>query len=131
MKGIRLHEAHARDQRADDPQEPAQLRIEVRDDSGILSAQARSYAEYRVFASLTRDALAVRAASVELGRKAGHAAGVVCAITITLASTGLVQVRATAKHPYAAIDRAAQRAAEAMHKLSAHGSSPSGFESKR
>jgi ribosome-associated translation inhibitor RaiA len=78
-----------------------------------ISSQARTYAEYRVFAALTQLAGAeqVRDARVVLRRanrtRAGE--GVTCLVTVTLAGSSPLRVQTTGDHPYAAINRAVER----------------------
>jgi hypothetical protein len=119
---MKQSDGHLEDQRDDgapDGGERAAVRVEVIDEGAILSTQARSYAEYRVFASLSRHAREVRGASMEFRRDVRGPNGIVCVVSVALAPIGLIQIRATAKHPYAAIDRAAQRVADAMQDLTA------------
>ena len=88
------------------------MRIRVLGDDTI-SRQARTYAEYRVFAALTQFAGAehVRYVRVVLRRanRSGDGEGVTCLVTVTLAGSNPMRVRTTGDHPYAAINRAAER----------------------
>ena len=87
------------------------MRIQVLGDDTI-SRQARTYAEYRVFAALTQGAGAERLqdARVVLRRANGRGdgAGVTCRITVTVAGSNPLRVRTTGDHPYAAINRAVE-----------------------
>ncbi|MGH9382761.1 MAG: HPF/RaiA family ribosome-associated protein [Vicinamibacterales bacterium] len=85
-----------------------------------ISAQARSYAEYRLFAALTRHVQGVRRARVVLQRagEVGDTDSVTCAVTITLDPTGQMRIRAIGPHAYEAINRAVGRVGEAMGRLS-------------
>ena len=89
------------------------IRIDVEAEAPV-SAQARRYAEYRVFAGLVQLAqrvkVQVRHARVVLRpmRRAGACDGVECAITLTVGDTAF-RVRATGDHPYDAINRAGDR----------------------
>ena len=87
----------------------AAMRIEVLGDT--ISAQARTYAEYRVFAALAQSAEKVRRARVVLRTvgPSGESGGVACTVTVNLEGTGSFRVRTTGAHPYAAINRAIQR----------------------
>ena len=88
------------------------MRIEVVGDDSI-SHQARTYAEYRLFAALSQhaDTRHVRLASLMLRRAKStrQCDGIVCAITVHLHSGQAARVRAYGTHPYAAINRAVER----------------------
>lgn len=88
------------------------MRIHVLGDDTI-SQQARTYAEYRVFAALTQLAGAeqVQGARVVLRRAHGIGDGesVTCMVTVTVAGSNPMRVRSTGDHPYAAINRAIER----------------------
>lgn len=88
------------------------MRIQVLGDDTI-SRQARTYAEYRVFAALTQRAGAERLqdARVVLRRTAGSVDGdsVTCMVTVTLSGSNTIRVRTLGNHPYAAINRAVER----------------------
>ena len=75
------------------------------------TAQARTYAEYRVFATLTRLAREFRSARVLLGERdgPGKCDTVTCSVTVTLRSSGSIRTRVTGPHAYAAINRAVER----------------------
>ena len=88
------------------------MRIEVLGDDTI-SRQARTYAEYRVFAALTQlpGAGQLSGARVAL-RRAGSGGGceaVTCTVTIVVPGSNALRVRTTGDHPYAAINRAVER----------------------
>jgi ribosome-associated translation inhibitor RaiA len=88
------------------------MRIEVIGDDSI-SLQARTYAEYRLFAALSHvvDTARVRSASCVLrrARSRRHCDGVVCTVTVELNGGEVVRLRAFGDHPYAAINRAVER----------------------
>lgn len=88
------------------------MRIEVVGDETI-SAQARTYAEYRVFAALTGLAAAdeVRSARVELRRtrRSNGCDAVTCRVTVGLNGSDSIRARITADHAYAAINDAVDR----------------------
>ena len=97
------------------------MRIEVIGEDDSSDAQARTYAEYRVFAALARHMTLVRGARVvfrrnEVGRKCD---AVVCAVTVALAPSGSARTRAGGQHAYAAINRAVQRIGDLMHRRAA------------
>ena len=94
---------------------PGMSRITVMGDKSI-SAQARTYAEYRVFATLTRHAREFRCARVLLGERAGPGKcdTVTCSVTVTLKSSGSIRTRVTGPHAYAAINRAVERLSTAL-----------------
>jgi ribosome-associated translation inhibitor RaiA len=87
------------------------MRIHVLADEAI-NPQARTYAEYRVFAALSQlvDTLDVGEARVVL-RPARHQGrdGVVCTVAVVLNGADALHVRTTGEHPYAAINRAVER----------------------
>jgi hypothetical protein len=87
----------------------AAVRIEVLGEDPI-SAQARTYAEYRVFAVIARSAAKVRSARVvlrALDRCGGW--GVACTVTVALEGRDAIRIRTTGAHAYAAINRAIDR----------------------
>src|ERR687894_397501 len=88
------------------------MRIQVLGDDTI-SRQARTYAEYRVFAALTQIARAdqVRDACVVLrrGNRSGDGEVVTCMVTLRWERSSAMRVRSTSDHPYAAINRAVER----------------------
>jgi ribosome-associated translation inhibitor RaiA len=78
-----------------------------------ISSQARTYAEYRVFAALTQFAgrEKVRQARVLLRREQrnGGCEAVTCTVTVETEGRRPMRVRVRADHPYAAINRAVER----------------------
>ncbi len=88
----------------------AAMRIHVFGEESI-SAQARAYAEYRMFAALAQSADKVRGARVVLRSRDGNRGceRVVCAVTINLEGPGSLRIRTTGAHAYAAINRAVER----------------------
>jgi len=88
------------------------MRIEVVGE-GTISQQARTYAEYRVFAALTQctDADKVRRVRVLL-RPVNRGSGcgeIACTVTVALAGPESFRIRTTGDHAYAAINRAVER----------------------
>jgi ribosome-associated translation inhibitor RaiA len=90
-------------------------RIAVVGDQSI-SAQARTYAEYRVFAALTRHGQPFRRIRVLLREKndPGRCDAVTCSVAVALEPSASVRIRATGSHVYAAINRAIDRLGEAL-----------------
>ena len=88
------------------------MRIEVVGE-GTISQQARTYAEYRVFAALTQFSEADRVQRVRvLLRQVKLGSGcdaIVCTVTVKLAGSGTCRIRTTGSHAYAAINRAVER----------------------
>ena len=88
------------------------MRIEIFADDSI-GPQARTYAEYRLFAALSRaiDTSRVECASLRLrgAKSTRHCAGVVCTVTVALNGGEVARLRAFGNHPYAAINRAVER----------------------
>jgi ribosome-associated translation inhibitor RaiA len=87
----------------------------VSEDDGI-NAQARTYAEYRVFAVLARHTRNVGRVRVVLRQVDASETcdEVVCAVTVTLEPAGVLRIRATGPHVYAAINRAVERLGRAL-----------------
>ena len=88
------------------------MRIEVVG-ADTISQQARTYAEYRVFAALTQfaDAEKVRRARVVL-RPVERGRGcdsIACTVTVALEGADSFRIRTTGPHAYAAINRAVER----------------------
>ena len=88
------------------------MRIQVLGDDTI-GQQARTYAEYRIFAALTQLAGTdhVKDASVVLRHvnRSGDDQVVMCTVTVTWGGSNTTRVRTTGNHPYAAINRAVER----------------------
>ena len=88
------------------------MRIEVLGEHSI-SQQARTYAEYRLFAVLTQvfDIGRVRHARLEM-RRTKHKENcetVSCTVTIEIDTGDIIRIRTTGDHPYAAINCAVER----------------------
>lgn len=85
------------------------MRIDVIGDDSI-SLQARTYAEYRLFAALSGivDGSRVRSTSLVLrrSRTTRHCDAVLCTVTIEFESGEVTRLTASGDHPYAAINRA-------------------------
>ena len=88
------------------------MRIEVIGD-GAISQQARTYAEYRVFAALTQFSEAEKIQRVRvLLRPVKPGSGcenIACSMTVALEGSGSFRIRTTGPHAYAAINRAVER----------------------
>ena len=86
-------------------------RIHVVADHNAIRSQARTYAEYRVFAALTRHDLKFRRARVLLRatEDRGSCDSATCAVSVSLEPSGSVRVRVTGPHVFAAINRAVER----------------------
>jgi ribosome-associated translation inhibitor RaiA len=77
-----------------------------------ISPQARTYAEYRVFAALSQlvGTERVRDASVVLRRaRQRWGDGVSCTVTVALHGAAPLRIRTVDHHAYAAINRAVER----------------------
>ena len=101
------------------------MRIHVLGEDTI-SPQARTYAEYRVFAALTQlaEREQVRRARVVLRPAAGERGceGVTCTVTVALNGSRAIRVRSRGDHAYAAINRAVERIRAGRHLSRPHGS---------
>lgn len=97
------------------------MRIEVIGEDESSNAQARTYAEYKVFAALVRHTPRVRAARVVLRRdgRRGRCNSVACAVTVTLEPSGSVSARGSGPHAYAAVNRTAERLGNMMRRQAA------------
>ena len=88
------------------------MRIEVIGD-GTISQQARTYAEYRVFAALTQFSEADKIQRVRvLLRPVKPGSGcenIACSVTVALEGSDSFRIRTTGPHAYAAINRAVER----------------------
>ena len=86
-----------------------------------ISPQARAYAEYRMFAVLSRmvDTSRVRDARVLLApaKRPGGCDGVSCTVTVNIDGTDGIRVRAIDDHAYAAINDAVDRLTIACRPL--------------
>ena len=97
------------------------MRIQVVGEDESIDAQARTYAEYRVFAALARHTPRVRSARVVLrrGERRGRCDTVVCAVTVELEPSGSVRTRAFGPHAYSAINSAVERIGDLMRRRTA------------
>ena len=88
------------------------MRIEVVGE-GRISQQARTYAEYRVFAALTQFSEADKVRGVRVLLRAvkvgSRCEGIACTVTIALDGLDSFRIRTTGPHAYAAINRAVER----------------------
>ncbi len=90
--------------------------ITVVSGNDAISAQARTYAEYRVFAVMARHTRNIRRVRVVLRHVGARGTGgkVACAVTMMLDPAGVLRTRATGPHVYAAINRAVERLGHAL-----------------
>jgi ribosome-associated translation inhibitor RaiA len=97
------------------------MRIDVIGEDESSNAQARTYAEYNVFAALAQHIQHVRGARVVLRREKrnGTCDSVACAVTVALVPSGSVRTRACGQHAYAAINRAVERIGDLMRRRAA------------
>jgi ribosome-associated translation inhibitor RaiA len=91
-------------------------RIAVAVHGNDISAQARTYAELRLFSTLSQHAPEFQHAAAVLreARDAGVGEAFECVVTVTLESAGTLRVRAAAAHVYAAINDAVERLADVL-----------------
>ena len=97
------------------------MRIEVIGEDESSNAQARTYAEYKVFAALAQHTQRVRGARVVLrwDKRNGTCAGVACAVMVALVPSGSIRTRACGPHVYAAINRTVERLGDLMRRRAA------------
>jgi hypothetical protein len=90
------------------------MRIHVTTADGI-SRQARTYTEYRLFATLSRmvhtERVRYARAVLRRARPRRGCEGVSCTLTVALDGVGPLRLRTMGSHAYAAINRAAERLA--------------------
>ena len=89
------------------------MRIEVLGE-GKISQQARTYAEYRMFAALTQSSKANKVQGVRILLRpvklaSSSCESIACAVTVALEGSDSVRIRTTGPHAYAAINRAVER----------------------
>ena len=91
-------------------------RITVVSGDDSINAQARTYAEYRVFAVVSRHSRSVRSVRVVLRHTDDRSTDdrITCVLTVALEPTGSFKIRVTGPHVYAAINRAVERLANAL-----------------
>jgi ribosome-associated translation inhibitor RaiA len=103
------------------------MRIEIFGEDTI-SAQARTYAEYRLFAALSQvmDTNRVRHACLTLKRTKHNRAceSVSCTVTVDIEDGDSVRIQTSGEHPYAAINRAIERLSEHKWRRRAAEDSP-------
>jgi hypothetical protein len=89
------------------------MRIDVTDEDASATAQARAYAEYRLFTTLARHARCIQQVGVVLGHvnRNGVTVRATCVVNVVLEPSGSAVVRAHGRHVHGAIDRAAERMA--------------------
>ena len=98
------------------------MRIEVFGEETI-GAQARTYAEYRLFAALSQvmDTNRVQHARLTLKRTKPDRAGenVSCTVVVDIQDGDSLLIETSGEHPYAAINRAVERVIERSWRQSA------------
>ncbi len=90
------------------------MRIEGGGISRLFGRQTRAYAEYRAFSSLARFSHIVDGATVMLSRAARQT--MLCVVTVALANGRRVRIQSRGRHPYDAINRAADRIGDAVRR---------------
>ena len=103
------------------------MRIEVLGEETI-SAQARTYAEYRLFAALSQivDTNRVKHARLVLQRTKPSRTcdSVSCTVTVEIEGSTSLRIQVFADHPYAAVNRAVQRLSDGRWRPSTDEYSP-------
>ena len=98
------------------------MRIEVLGEETI-SAQARTYAEYRLFIALSQvmDTNRVQRARLTLQREKHNRAceSVLCTVTVDIEDGESLRIQTSDEHPYAAINRAVERLSDHSPRPSA------------
>ena len=93
------------------------MRIAVTDIGLEFGRQTRAYAEYRIFSSLARFNHVVHDVDVSL-TSASRIDGLkaLCVVVVTVGDGTRVRIRASGRHAYDAINRAAQQIGEALRR---------------
>jgi ribosome-associated translation inhibitor RaiA len=96
------------------------MRVHVFAEGVANSAQARAYAEYRLFVALARHGALVQGAQIELRCEGDDGPSAFrCRMTVSLEPTGRARTCVYASHAYAAIDQAADRIGHLIHRRAA------------
>ena len=97
------------------------MRIEVVAEDESIDAQARTYAEYRVFTTLARHIQRILGVRVVLrpDERDGTRDTIVCAVTVALEPSGSIRIRGCGPHAHAAIDRAVERIGDLVRRRTA------------
>ena len=90
------------------------MHIEGAGISRLFGRQTRAYAEYRAFSGLARFSHIVHGATVTLTRAERQM--VVCVVTVALEDGRRVRIRSRGRHPYDAINRAADRIGDQVRR---------------
>jgi ribosome-associated translation inhibitor RaiA len=90
------------------------MHIVVVNNIAASTEQTRAYAEYRVFTTLAPYSRLVIDVEVCLGSDDGDATHVLCSVKVQTASGKGIRIRARGRHPYDAINRAADRIGERL-----------------
>ena len=95
------------------------IRVEVVGEDDSSNSQTRTYAEYKVFAALTRHTERIRSARVELRReeRRGNCNSAACAVT--LEPSGSVRAHGVGPRAYAAVNQTVQRLGNIMRRRAA------------
>jgi ribosome-associated translation inhibitor RaiA len=94
--------------------------IEVISDGRSMPAEARTYAEYRVFSTLVRYTRLIERVHVRLRSARGRdgADMVTCVVDVSLAHSGYVHSRSRGSNAYKAVDDAAKSVGDLMNRRS-------------
>ncbi len=91
------------------------MRLSVTDIGRGFGRQTRAYAEYRIFSRVARFSDVVHEAGVSL-TSTGPRGAARCAVSLAVNDGGRLRVSARGRHVYDAINRAADRIAEALRR---------------
>jgi hypothetical protein len=94
----------------------AVVRIAVSDAGRVFGRQTRAYAEYRIFSRLARFGDIVRQADISLSALPTDSADVLCRVVVAVGDGRCLRVAARGRHVHEAINRAAQRIGDAVHR---------------
>jgi ribosome-associated translation inhibitor RaiA len=92
------------------------MQIAVHDADARNVTDLRAYAEYRMFAAVTRFSRSCARIDVRLSERQTAREPYVCDVVLEMKPSGRVQVRATGERPYLAIDRAAERLSSGVER---------------
>ena len=92
------------------------MKIAVTEIGRTFGRQTHAYAEYRMFSSLARFSALVRDVRVSLVPSAVGRRSVVCRVSVSAERGVRIRVAGRGRHPYDAINRAAEQLRDALRR---------------
>jgi ribosome-associated translation inhibitor RaiA len=96
------------------------MRISLTGTDVIITDQLQTYAEYRLFTSIARYHDLIRRVQVTLGSNPVRPGRFICVVAVDLGPDEQITIRASGRHPNAAIDRAAHRTSVRLSGRASH-----------